>query len=52
MIGIVTKIDLPNANIPLADRWLELAGVSKIFHVNSKAGVGVKDILDYLSQDD
>ncbi len=52
VIGIVTKIDKPDANIELADRWLHLAGVSRIFHVNSKAGVGVKDILDYLSQDD
>ena len=52
VIGIVTKIDLEDANIPLADRWLEIAGCKKIFHVNSKAGVGVKDILDYLSQDE
>ncbi len=51
VIGIVTKIDLPNANVPLADRWLRLAGVSRIFHVNSKAGVGVKEILDYLMQE-
>ena len=49
VIGIVTKIDLPNANVPMADRWLKLAGVSRIFHVNSKAGVGVKAILDYLT---
>ena len=52
VIGIVTKIDKPEANIKLADSWHTLAGVSRIFHVNSKAGVGVKDILDYLSQDD
>ena len=52
VVGIVTKIDLPNANIPLADRWLEIAGCKTIFHVNSKAGVGVKAILDYLTRDD
>lgn len=50
-IGIVTKIDLPNANVPLADRWLEIAGCRKIFHVNSLKGVGVADILDYLKED-
>ena len=50
-IGIVTKIDLPNANVPLADRWLEIAGCRKIFHVNSLRGVGVADILDYLKED-
>ncbi|MCM1045690.1 MAG: EutP/PduV family microcompartment system protein [Candidatus Gastranaerophilales bacterium] len=50
-IGIVTKIDLPNANIEQADRWLEIAGCKTIFHVNSLEGVGVGEILDYLKQD-
>ena len=50
-IGIVTKIDLPNANVPLADRWLEIAGCRKIFHVNSLKSVGVAEILDYLKED-
>ncbi len=50
-IGIVTKIDLPEANIPLADRWLEIAGCKTIFHVNSKAGTGVLEILAYLRED-
>ncbi len=50
-IGIVTKIDLPNANIPLADRWLENAGCTKIFHVNSLKGEGVAEILDYLKEE-
>ena len=51
VIGIVTKIDVPNANIPLVHRWLEIAGCKKIFHVNSVGGVGVKEILDYLRRD-
>lgn len=50
-IGIVTKIDLPDANISLADRWLEIAGCTKIFHVNSLKGEGVAEILDYLKED-
>lgn len=50
-IGIVTKIDLPNANIPLADRWLQIAGCKKIFHVNSIKGVGVPEILEYLKEE-
>ena len=50
-IGIVTKIDLPNANVELADRWLRNAGCSKIFHVNSLKGVGVPEILDYLKEE-
>ena len=51
VVGIVTKIDLPDANIPLADRWLKIAGCKTIFHVNSLEGTGVIDILDYLSED-
>ncbi|MCD8301269.1 MAG: EutP/PduV family microcompartment system protein [Clostridiales bacterium] len=47
-IGIVTKIDLPDADAALADLWLRNAGCRKIFHVNSLDGTGVKDILDYL----
>lgn len=50
-IGIVTKIDLLDANIPLADRWLEIAGCTKIFHVNSLKGEGVAEILDYLKEE-
>lgn len=50
-VGIVTKIDLPNANVPMADRWLRLAGCKKIFHVNSLKGEGVPEILEYLMQD-
>lgn len=50
-IGIVTKIDLPHANVPLADRWLRNAGCTKIFHVNSLVGEGVPEILEYLKSD-
>lgn len=51
VVGIVTKIDVPDANVPLADRWLGNAGCKKIFHVDSVAHEGVDDILDYLKQD-
>lgn len=49
-IGIVTKIDVENANVAQADRWLEIAGCKKIFHVNSVKGEGVAGILEYLRQ--
>lgn len=50
-IGIVTKIDVPDANVAQADRWLEIAGCKKIFHVNSIKGEGVQEIIQYLTQD-
>lgn len=48
VVGIITKIDHPDANIPLAERWLKLCGCEKIFHVDSTHSVGISEILDYL----
>lgn len=48
VIGIVTKIDRPDANLPLADRWLSIAGCKKIFHVDSLHGTGIPELLEYL----
>ena len=50
-VGIVTKIDLPDANVPQAERWLEIAGCRKIFRVNSLKGEGIPEILAYLLED-
>ncbi|MBE7030798.1 MAG: EutP/PduV family microcompartment system protein [Ruminococcaceae bacterium] len=50
VIGIVTQIDKPDARPDLAEQWLRLAGCKKIFHVNTLSGEGVKDILDFLQQ--
>lgn len=51
VIGIVTQIDQPNANVERATRWLELAGCKKIFKVSAVTGEGVSDILEYLKED-
>lgn len=48
VIGIVTKVEQKNANIPLADRWLQNAGCKKIFHVDSITGRGVSELYRYL----
>ena len=50
-IGIVTKIDVPNANVEQADRWLKIAGCKTIFHVNSIKGEGVPAIIEFLSKE-
>lgn len=51
IIGIVTKGDLPGANVELADRWLRNCGCRNIFHTNAPKGEGIQEILDYLSRD-
>lgn len=51
VVGIVTKIDDPLANRQRAAKWLELAGCRKIFFVDSRAGSGVAEILEYLRED-
>ncbi len=51
VIGIVTKIDTPQADVPRAERWLRLSGCKKIFYVNSKDHEGIPEILEYLSDD-
>ena len=38
VIGIVTKVNEENADVALADRWLQNAGCKKIFHVDSVTG--------------
>ena len=51
MIGIITKIDAPNANVPMVRRWLEEAGCEQIFPVNNFTGEGVDELRDYLMQE-
>lgn len=48
-IGIVTHINSGGANRKQARRWLEIAGCSKIFEVDSKTGEGVDSICEYLN---
>lgn len=51
VIGIVTQIDAPDANIKQAVKWLELTGCEKIFEVSSYTGEGIWKILDYLKDE-
>ena len=52
VVGIVTKIDLEDANPKQAENWLRLAGCEKIFFVNSKGNEGIVELLEYLSEED
>ena len=51
VIGIVTKIDAPDARPERAARWLRLSGCRRIFYVNSRTNESVGEILEYLRED-
>ena len=50
VIGIVTKIDLPDGDPNRAERWLKLAGCEKIFRVSATQGIGLGELIDYLER--
>ena len=52
VIGIVTKINDPKANLPLAELWLRNAGCRDIFFVDSATGEGVDKLLQHLNGGD
>lgn len=51
VIGIITKINHPQANVHQAEEWLRLAGCEKIFHVSAYTGDGIPELLEFLSED-
>ena len=51
LIGIITKIDSPYANIPMVRQWLINAGCERIFMVNNVTREGVDELMDYLAED-
>lgn len=51
LIGIITKIDSPYANVPMVKQWLNDAGCERIFLVNNKTGEGVRELMEYLAED-
>lgn len=48
VIGIISGIDKPDANVERVERWLRLAGCKKIFPVSAVTGEGLADILAFL----
>ncbi len=51
VVGIVTKIDHPDATPQKAESWLRLAGCEKVFMTSSKTGEGIKELFDYLKKE-
>ena len=46
VIGIVTKID--KADPTRAESWLRLSGYKTVYHVDSKTGIGINQVLEHL----
>ena len=51
LIGVITKIVSPHANIPMVRQWMINAGCERIFLVNNTTGEGVSELLEYLQDD-
>ena len=52
VVGIISGIDKPDANVERVERWLRLAGCKKIFPLSAVTGEGIDKLLDFLSEDD
>lgn len=48
LIGIITKIDSPYANVPMVCQWLENASCERIFLINNVTGEGLDQLREYL----
>lgn len=51
LIGIITKIHSPHANLPMVRSWLEMAGCERVFEVDSATREGLDELEAYLSED-
>jgi len=51
LIGIITKIDSPYANIPMVRQWLVNAGCERIFLINNVTREGISELMEYLEED-
>ena len=51
LIGIITKVDSPYANIPMVRQWMENAGCERIFEVNNVTPEGIRELMEYLEDD-
>ena len=51
LIGIITKIDSPYANIPMVRQWLVNAGCDRIFLINNVPREGIDELMEYLGGD-
>ena len=48
VIGIITGIDKPDANLPRVTNWLKQTGVKHIFYLSSVTGEGIEELKTFL----
>ena len=51
LIGVITKIDSPYANIEMVKQWMINSGCERIFMINNATREGVDELLEYLEDD-
>lgn len=51
LIGVITKIDSPYANIEMVKQWMINAGCERIFMINNATREGIDELLEYLKDD-
>ena len=51
LIGIITKIDSPYANIPMVRQWMINAGCERMFLINNVTRDGINELMEYLAED-
>lgn len=51
LIGIITKIHSPYANIPMVKQWMINAGCERVFLVDNVTREGIDELLEYLKED-
>lgn len=48
VIGIISGIDRPDANLPRVTNWIRQTGVKRIFYLSSVTGEGVDELRTFL----
>lgn len=51
LVGIITKINAPHANLPMVRSWLAMTGCERIFEVDSATREGLDELKAYLAED-
>ena len=51
LIGVITKIDSPYANIEMVKQWMINSGCERIFMINNATREGIDELLEYLEDD-